>query len=195
MSLKIVFRGILAATAIVTAAYGLGSPHAGAAFPFKGACLNQTGCGLCCPVCDHVCKLDAEQVDEDIPCFEVESKVICIPRVVFPWQKKKCSACDSCDGRGCNNCVHNGARVRRICVLKTDKITCPKCKYSWSAEKRSAGCDVGCDGCCDGGCDSTIVTSGNWHASSHVPQPVPQAPAEVQVQSVQIGQPAVSSAQ
>jgi hypothetical protein len=95
--------------------------------------------------------------------------------------------------------------VRRICVLKTDKITCPKCKYSWSAEKRCAGCDVGCDGCCDSDCDSTLVTGGNWQATSTVPQPVPHTSAEVHasaevqasehvhVQPVQIGQPAVSS--
>ena len=118
--------------------------------------MSQTGCSICCPVCDHVCKLDAKKVDAEIPCFDVESKVICIPRVVFPWQKKKCRDCNACDGLGCTNCVHNGARVRRICVLKTDKITCPQCEYTWSTEKKCAGCDQGCDGCCDKGCDASV---------------------------------------
>ena len=127
-------------------------------------CLDQTGCCKRCPACDHVCNLDAELVDEEKPCFEVESKVICIPRVVFPWQtgkscfpfcnKKGCNSCDSCDGRGCdscNACINNGARTRRVCVLKTDKYTCPKCEYTWTAEKKP--CATGCiESCCDSGC-------------------------------------------
>ena len=40
---------------------------------------------------------------------------------------------------GWYSCVNNGARTRRIRVLKTESYTCPKCEYSWSAEK------VGCD--------------------------------------------------
>ena len=114
-----------------------------------GKILTQTGCA-CCPVCDHVCKLDAEQVDEEKTCFKVESKAICIPRVVFPWQKSKrsaCASCNSCDGKGCTACVHNGARVRKICVLKTEKYKCPACKYTWTAEKKDT-----CGGCCNGGC-------------------------------------------
>lgn len=102
--------------------------------------LDQTGCCNKCPACNYVCKLDAELVDEKKTCFDVETKVICIPRVVFPWQKKKCMSC-TCDGVGCTSCVNNGARTRRIRVLKTDSYTCPKCEYSWTAEK------VGCDPC------------------------------------------------
>lgn len=113
---------------------------------------DQTGCCQRCPACDYCCELKAEEVEEEKTCFEVESKEICIPRVVFPWQKKACRACDGCAGLGCTNCVHNGAKVRRICVLKTDKYKCPKCKYTWTPKKKdvAGGCDVGC---CDAGCD------------------------------------------
>lgn len=187
MSIRTILHGLLAATVVAAAAAGLESSPAGAAFPFKGACLDQTGCSICCPVCDHVCKLKAEKVDEEIPCFEVESKVICIPRVVFPWQKKHCLSCDSCDGQGCTDCVHNGARVRRICVLKSDKYKCPKCEYSWSAEPSCGGCDGGCDGCCESGCDG--VAPGSWHAAKKTAQPTSVPTQTVSVQTVKIGQP------
>lgn len=103
-----------------------------------------------CPSCD--CSLEAKMVDVEKSCFEVETKTICIPRVVFPWQRKKaCDACDSCDGRGCNNCVNNGAKTRCIRVIKKKKYTCPECKYTWTPN--SAGCcDAGCDSGCDAGC-------------------------------------------
>lgn len=108
--------------------------------------LDQTGCSICCPECKHTCNLKAEQVEETKKGFDVESKVICIPRVVFPWQKAKksqCASCDSCDGRGCTACIHNGARTRKICVLKNESYKCPKCEYTWSAEPK--GCStMGC---------------------------------------------------
>ncbi len=159
MSSNIILRGAMAVGLAYATLGGFLASQTSAGFPFCGPCLDQTGCSACCPECNHCCRLEAEMVDEDIPCFDVESKLICIPRVVFPWQKKKCLSCDSCDGRGCTNCVHNGARVRRICVLKTDKIKCPKCKYTWTPERTCNGCDGGCDGCCDGGCDTSIPMS------------------------------------
>ncbi|WP_182867135.1 hypothetical protein [Stieleria mannarensis] len=150
------------------------------ALALGGKLLDQTGCS-CCPVCDHVCKLDAEVVDEEKTCFHVESKVICIPRVVFPWQKAKkaaCASCNACDGLGCTNCVHNGARVRRICVLKPEKYTCPACKYTWTAEKKpcggcgTAGCGTGA--CCGGhGCDSGCAAA----PAAPMPTPTPATPS------------------
>jgi hypothetical protein len=136
-----------------------------------GKFFTQTGCA-CCPVCDHVCKLDAEQVDEEKTCFEVESKVICIPRVVFPWQRSKRLAhasCDSCDGKGCTACVHNGARIRKVCVLKTEKYKCPACKYTWTAEKK----DTCGDGCCQGGpaCDGGCICEGSCDGGYIAPAP------------------------
>lgn len=106
--------------------------------------LDQTGCCHRCPSCDHECKFKAESVKEARSGFDVESKVICIPRVVFPWQKR--IACESCEGRGCQQC-HNGGRTRRVCVLKTETYECPACKYSWSAEEkpcRSRRCGTPC---------------------------------------------------
>lgn len=109
------------------------------------------GC-LCtkCPSCN--CALEAKMVDVEKSCYEVETKTICIPRVVFPWQRKKvCGSCDSCDGRGCTACVNNGATTRCIRILKKKKHTCPECQYSWTPN--AAGCcNSGCDGACDGGC-------------------------------------------
>ena len=157
MSIKPCNTRLFLAVLIVVAATGQIVHFKTAEAGWFGKCLDQTGCSCCCPACDHVCNLEAEQVDEDISCFEVESKVICIPRVVFPWQKKRCHGCDSCDGSGCNNCVHNGARTRRICVLKTDKYTCPKCEYTWTPKPNACcdGCDVGRDCCSDAGCTKT----------------------------------------
>ncbi|MEM6690272.1 MAG: hypothetical protein AAF664_12635 [Planctomycetota bacterium] len=105
--------------------------------------LDQTGCCDRLPACNQCCELEAKVVDEDKPCFDVESKVICIPRVVFPWQKKDYLAnkgCDQCDALECSSCNHNGARARKICVLKKDKITCPTCEYKWTP-KMIGGCD------------------------------------------------------
>ncbi len=110
-----------------------------------------------CPSCD--CSLEAKMVDVEKSCFEVETKTICIPRVVFPWQRKKsCASCDSCDGRGCNNCVNNGAKTRCIRVIKKKKYTCPECKYSWTPNT-SGCCDAGCDGACDAGCAKAETNS------------------------------------
>ncbi len=152
----------LAATLVVIGQLLTLSPQADAGlWGFK--LLDQTGSNCCCPECGHCCKLDAEEVDVEKSCFDVECKTICIPRVVFPWQKKKarsaCDACDGCDGRGCTACVHNGAKTRTIKVLTTKKYKCPECKYTWSAEKK--GCVTGCcDESCDTGCDATPYSTG-----------------------------------
>jgi hypothetical protein len=109
-----------------------------------------------CPSCD--CSLEAKMVDVEKSCFEVETKTICIPRVVFPWQRKKaCGSCDSCDGSGCNSCVNNGAKTRCIRVIKKKKYTCPECQYSWTPNT-SGCCDAGCDAACDDGCAKTDIS-------------------------------------
>ena len=109
-----------------------------------------------CPSCD--CSLEAKMVDVEKSCFEVETKTICIPRVVFPWQRKKaCGSCDSCDGSGCNSCVNNGAKTRCIRVIKKKKYTCPECRYSWTPNT-SGCCDAGCDAACDDGCAKTDIS-------------------------------------
>jgi len=109
-----------------------------------------------CPSCD--CSLEAKMVDVEKSCFEVETKTICIPRVVFPWQRKKaCGSCDSCDGSGCNSCVNNGAKTRCIRVIKKKKYTCPECRYSWTPNT-SGCCDAACDAACDDGCAKTDIS-------------------------------------
>jgi hypothetical protein len=135
MLIKAISRVLLAALVVVTASQLVKTSDATAGL-FGTKLLDQTGCCRRCPACDHTCSLKAEIVEEEKPCFDVESKVVCIPRVVFPWQRKKCNACSACDGQGCTSCVHNGARTRRISVLKTDKYKCPKCKYTWTAERK-----------------------------------------------------------
>ncbi len=152
MSYKNISRILFAAMLVAAATLAMNTSDAG--FGLHSLLPSQTGCCRRCPACDHVCKLDAELVDEARTCFDVESKVVCIPRVVFPWQKRSCQGpCDACDGTGCNQCNHNGARTRRVCVLKTDKYKCPKCEYTWSAEKNP--CAPGCDSSCDAGFAST----------------------------------------
>ncbi|MDB4476623.1 hypothetical protein N9250_01595 [bacterium] len=132
-----IYRTLLAITMIATIAIKADTAKAEINIP----CLCTK-----CPSCD--CSLEAKMVDVEKSCFEVETKTICIPRVVFPWQKKKASgSCDSCDGRGCNSCVNNGAEMRCIRVLKKKKYTCPECKYSWTPN--TSGC---CAGACDEGC-------------------------------------------
>ena len=154
----------------------------------QAGCLKGDSCCKisCCPKCDHTChtcSLEAELVDVEKKCFEVETKVICIPRVVFPWQKKQssCNSCDSCDGRDCTNCVHNGAKIRKIKVLKTKKYTCPECKYTWTPEETASCCSGCCDssgsdsGCCEsGGCDGLIYEHVMPHHAA-VPTPARDA--------------------
>ncbi len=141
-----------------------------------------------CPSCD--CELEAKMVDVEKSCFEVETKTICIPRVVFPWQHKKaCGSCDSCDGRGCVTCVNNGAKTRSIRVLKKKKYTCPECKYSWTP-KESGCCDSGCDaGCAKADKGERVTTKVASYGVSLPPsQPVsatPNAPREIRTTELQ----------
>ncbi|TWU48504.1 hypothetical protein Poly51_44040 [Rubripirellula tenax] len=166
MSLKTIL-GVSTATVMTFIALAVTPSPASAGLPM--GLLDQTGCTKRCPACDHVCKFDAKEVDVEKSCFDVESKVICIPRVVFPWQMKdRCGSCNSCDGTGCSSCINNGARTRRVCVLKTKKYKCPECEYSWSAEKApcGGGCATGCcdsNACgtnCDAGCDKSAAYGG-----------------------------------
>lgn len=133
-------------------------------------CFDQTGCDICCPECDHVCHLKVERVDADESCFDVESKVICIPRVVFPWQKKKSSGCSDCDGAGCHRCGHNGAKTRTVCVLVVKQYTCPECAYSWSAKRHASDCDLP-------GCDFAITPHQPGSATQYRENQSPIAPA------------------
>ena len=83
--------------------------------------VAQSPCCNTCPRCNACCELKAEKVDLEKKCWTVERQQICIPRVVFPWQK-------SCG----NPCANNGAYVKTIKVLKSHTYTCPACEYSWT---------------------------------------------------------------
>lgn len=86
-----------------------------------------------CPRCrETCCELKVEQGEKEKHCWNVECETICIPRVVFPWQKS------CCDPR-----VNNGAWTRTVRVLKKHTYTCPTCEYSWSPVDRGC-CGVGC---------------------------------------------------
>jgi len=121
--------------------------------------FSQTGCGHCCPACNYVCQLEAAIVDEDKKCFEIETEVICIPRVVFPWQRTSvlpgCGGCTACVSVGCSACVHNGAKTRKIKLLKSKTYSCPRCEYTWTAEENR--CGPQCHACAAGTpCDLAV---------------------------------------
>ena len=168
-----------------------------------GKWFDQTG-ATCCPVCDHVCKLEAEAIEVEKPCFEVETKAVCIPRVVFPWQtarKAACASCDSCSGRGCTACVHNGARVRKVCVLKPKTYTCPACEYTWTAEKRPcggcgrSGCGCSHGACCDAAviADPSLIESAEPATAPSVPQPPQAVSQDDYFRPAEIGSPRAAS--
>ena len=128
----------------------------------------QLGC-IHCPHCQACCTLKAEQVDEERSCWEVECEEICIPRVVFPWQK-------DC----CNPCANNGAVVRKVKRLKSKTYSCPACEYTWepsASHRRPCGCGA-CQhcqsgsGCGDAACDVTCADA----ALPVAPMPSPPLP-------------------
>jgi hypothetical protein len=125
-----------------------------------------------------VLKTECGEVEKS--CWEIECEEICIPRVVFPWQKWKakrdgsCGSCDACgDGRGSCCTVNNGARVKVVKKLKKKKYECPKCKYEWApACGAQSGCSTcGQADCCDANCDA---------AESEVPVPAVEAEKQQQ---------------
>jgi hypothetical protein len=115
-----------------------------------------------CPQCDHTCKFSVDTDKEAKHCYDSECEPICIPKVVFPWQKKKacCNSCNSCAG-GCDACAgtgcdgscgggskccnyNNGACIRYVNKLKKYEYECEVCKYKWEAIR---GCGNGCGSC------------------------------------------------
>ena len=81
-----------------------------------------------CPKCQtDVCVLEAECVDEERKCFEVEQKLICIPKVSLPWRKCEKPCCGGCAA----NCRHQCAKTKAVKVLKTKTYECKVCQYSW----------------------------------------------------------------
>ncbi len=93
-----------------------------------------------CPSCKSGCELHVDKGRETKSCWEIEFKPICIPRVTFPWQYKRC-ACGSgkSDGKCCGHAPLNGARVKTVRKLKKVEYECAKCKYTW--KPICPGCD------------------------------------------------------
>ncbi|MDG2015355.1 MAG: hypothetical protein P8J33_17745 [Pirellulaceae bacterium] len=122
--------------------------------------LGKRGCNqVRCPDCENCfpeeyCTLKVEMGEREFTCYEVDYKTICVPKVTFPWQKRKCGgcgnlggcdgacdslsngACDGCDGNGCdaNGCDGNGCGQGcgggvgcRICKNKAKGCCPPAC--------------------------------------------------------------------
>jgi hypothetical protein len=90
-----------------------------------------------CPACHNTCRLSVTEDEETKHCYQAPCETICIPRVVFPWQKKRCGkGCGCAEGCGagghCSSAVNRGAKTRRVRVLKKYEYECPRCKYTWS---------------------------------------------------------------
>jgi len=90
-----------------------------------------------CPNCCHDCVFSADKEKVTKSCYDVECKDICIPRIVFPWQKGRCT-CGKGDKDGKDACclVHNGAKTKSVRVLKKYEYECPECKHKWTPISR-----------------------------------------------------------
>ena len=100
----------------------------------KGHCGK--GLRVRCPNCCHECIYTAEKAKETKSCYEVECKEICIPRIVFPWQKCGCGKGHK-GGKGCGDgkggCGHNrGAKSKSVRVLVKYEYECSVCEYKWN---------------------------------------------------------------
>lgn len=121
------------------------------------------GC-VTCPSCQTCCELNVKEVIESKHGWDVECEDVCVPRIVFPWQKHHLRCCKTgkcagaractgeCCGRGCGGnaggiCkpIHNGARVVSVRKLRKLSFECPACKYEWTPKDKARN---GCDGSC-----------------------------------------------
>jgi hypothetical protein len=92
------------------------------------------GCRVRCPNCCHECVFSAEKAKETKSCYDVECKEICIPRIVFPWQKCGCGKGGKGCGDGKSGCCshHNGAKSKSVRVLVKYEYECSVCAYKWN---------------------------------------------------------------
>jgi hypothetical protein len=100
------------------------------------------GCIVRCPNCCHECVFSANKEKVTKSCYDVVCKDICIPRIVFPWQKGCCScAKGGKDGDGKDGCcaIHNGAKTKSVRVLKKYEYECARCKYKWTPVPKYSG--------------------------------------------------------
>ncbi len=88
----------------------------------RGGCLGKRvrGCDRC-PNCNaEVCVSESKIEKEKRSCWKTEQKVICIPKIRFPWQK--------CDGPKCG-------KTKTITVLKKHSYECEVCRHEWKILK------------------------------------------------------------
>ena len=128
-------------------------------------------CGLCTEQCNTCC-LKCECKDDKKTGFDVECKTICIPKVVFPWQKK------------CNPCANNGACVRVVRVLKTKEVKGKKMAFEWTPAMIGGcgcrGCDCCDSGCCDSGACLASTNRPMANTSSGIRQMSSQQPVDME---------------
>ncbi len=125
--------------------------------------------------CRSCCELTVEESKSLKPCWDIECKQICVPRIVFPWQNRQlgccktgiCAGVDSCTGKCCGRrccgsmggarckTVNRGAFVKTVRTLSKCYYECPSCKYTWTP--RPAVCAQGCVDSCD--CAVTVPMS------------------------------------
>ena len=101
-----------------------------------------------CPKCNTYCRLELKDAKEEKHGWNVQVQEICVPRVVFPWQK---SFVDPS--------VNNGAWIKTVHVLKKHSFECPTCQYAWTRVKTCSG-GAACDSYIGGGdarADSVIL--------------------------------------
>ncbi len=128
----------------------------------SSCCASGTNscCGDCC---EAVCYPKRVEKEVKKHCWKVESKIVCIPKFRWPWERCSSSCNSGCDGgseckREC--CAPLCGRTRCINVLEKDSHQCQECGYEWEikyirskSRAKSGGnrCCPDCGGksCCD----------------------------------------------
>jgi hypothetical protein len=84
----------------------------------RGGCrLGRRSACQRCPNCDNeVCVSETKTEKEKRSCWKTEQKVICIPKIRFPWQ--------ACDGPKCG-------KTKTITLLKKHDFECEVCNTTW----------------------------------------------------------------
>ena len=86
------------------------------------------GCQIHCPRC-HCCLPEVEIEKVKKRCWEVECVAVCIPRVTFPWEYKKCGP-GPCGEPCCPPA--KPAKTRNVHILKAVEYECRECRYKWT---------------------------------------------------------------
>lgn len=138
---------LLSASVVVAGDHGHKDDH--------GGLLGHRGGGLLCPRCTEPCYPTVTKGKETKHCWDVEQKVICIPRITWPWEAKAKSGhgkghghakSDACGcgakgkGKGAHcpdaNCIQpKCGRTKVVNVLMKVPYECSVCKYSFEINK------------------------------------------------------------